>query len=436
MAAWVLHETSAPKLGCSSALVDTVMDDRFSVPKMLTLLNMAKIADINMLSLVVVMNTLVEVRSIALFLRARVELKGRKLLVCEFLIGAFPDSEFTKTRTYTRECERQTRIDLRETLRARGIVVCLRRGDVLSNLHAELASIKADKSESPGSTICFTTDVAALNLNVSLMMAVRKLARFNETYLRNCVMSKARSGKKSTTDISTTKTTALSSNVCKLIHPCPVASSSYSSKLTSHKKSSTKSIICKSKDSRATPKVVVQDTLTQGIYDVAEPARTTVDDFAEPARTKVDDFDDEEVSWPSWEFHDAEFARAAYDVTEVTPGTGKSVWWRPRVDYSATPAEELRVSDIMLIRAETKASFEWCDWYREKLVVERERLAAARIPNCIGIMLAMEFCDEDDAETAAYISALSGTNDPDKVMIIPHCTVLLSHGPIPLAVSD
>jgi hypothetical protein len=59
--------------------------------------------------------------------------------------------------------------------------------------------------------------------------------------------------------------------------------------------------------------------------------------------------------------------------------------------------------------------------------LDRDRLLEVKLPNCVGIMLAMESKDDDDDATKACINALSGTSDTGGVMIPPHCTVLLSH---------
>ena len=370
-------ETAPALLQSSRALVDTILEERHTVPKLLALTAMAKIADLSMLSLVVVLDSLAEVRETTCFLRENITFKNRPLKVCEFLVGAFLDDGFTMNRTRTIECERQTRVDLRETLKDRGIVVCLRRADVLSNLHDELASIKKQRHQSPGNTICYTDAVTKFNASTSLLRAAYTLTQAMKKDIDCSVMALVRR---------------------YVPPPPPVVAPPPPPKSAAPKRKA-----LKRKFSAASRKT-------------ADVQATTC---ANEAAVRVDD--DPLATWEAWEYSEEDGAQ-----------TRRSKWWRPKISYAD---EGLDAEIIACIRADIKTSFEWCKRYGQTLIAERERLLAIEVPNCVGLMLAMECGDADDVATKGYIDALSGRHDPDRAMIVPHCTVLLSHEPIGIQVS-
>ena len=379
--AWLANdETETCLMQSSKEFVDTVLDERYAVPKRLTLSVLASLADMSMLSLVVVLNTLEEVRSTANFLRMHVRAKTRSSQVCEFTVGAFSDPGYwnpcislqqrEKHRIHTEEFGRQVLEDLQNTIKSGGIVVCLRRADVLTNFNDAMASIKANKSDVPGATICYTADIKNFNKNLSLLLVMRKLADESQKDLHRRVNA---------------------NNVQPLVTPKSITKSK--SSINKRKPPGRKF----TKASHAPP-----DKSVKEIPTTVEPAATA------------------ETTWPSWDYT---------DNTMFSSLKERTIWWRPRVRYSP-PEARLGVEDIIRAQEEVKSSFEWCEWYKQILMKERARLVDIKIPNCVGIMLAIESKDDDDDATKACVDALSGICDPRGVMIHPHCTVLLSHPPL------
>jgi hypothetical protein len=402
---WDYYDAMGPPLlPCSRGLTETILDERYTVPKMLSLSVMAAVADMSMLSLVIVLDTLSEVHMTTRFLREHIRFKDRGALVCEFLVGSFYDDGFTKSRLYVEQCERQTRLDLQKTIKSRGIVVSLRRSDVLTNLNHELAGIKANNVEAPGSSICYTEDVKNFNRNISLLVVVHKLTKIKEIVLREYVKIKTGSAAKTETTSSTSAGVVTSTTTS-----CTTASSPSLTSLSKHTKST---IVKRKPPGRKFCKPLLSSRKVVRCTNATTATTTTPTTAIESEETI------ETGTWESWEHTDINIDR---------PGPEQSIWWRPRVQYYPSPAQELTVADVHGVKAEVDASIEWCERYRQILALERDRLLEVKLPNCVGILLAMESKDDDDDATKACINALSGTSDTGGVMIPPHCTVLLSH---------
>ena len=417
--AWNAPEQDPPLLQSSRALVDTVLDHRCPVPKLLTITILSKIADMTMLSLVVVLNTLAEVRSTSQFLRENIQFKNRKPLVCEFLVGAFSHDGSSCGREYVKACEQQTRTDLRETLIQRGIVVCLRRPDVLKNLNAEIISTKANRSEAPGNTICYKEDVKHLNNNIWMLTVTYKLTLFKKQQLQELVMAKVRSfGNKSATNSTTSSTASTASTTTATTSTASTTTATTSTASTTTATTSTTKPVAQTKP--ATKSTIHKKKAAARKFSRKSVQKPPAPPIASSGLVleDVNAVEIDESTWPDWSF------------TDVVDPSVRGRYWRPRVAYFNTLEEEMEDEDVKQMRQETNTSLHWCEWYRQTLVAEKARLSEIQIPNCVGILLAMESSDMDDEETIAYTDALSGKCDPKEVMITPHCTVLLSHSPV------